>query len=162
MRRRNKEANPYRIFKYDQDLRDTYYYECKQYQPVGRVITALVKQLKTMDISKVRGVYVLSPENLVFSGNERTKLEKYYQFYQAGSWTKGPYIQRTPKGLFKYLFRRNLLWKTRDKHVYKKLCVLDMQSSKKFDKSRSTKMKTKVLPKLYCKNVSMTKLFKRI
>ena len=156
-----EEASPFRMYKYNKDLSSTYYYECEDLQPIGRVIQVLKKKVKTLDNCKA--IYILNPEKLVFSGTIEFKHRKYFDFYKAGSWTKGPYIERSPKGLFKYLFRRAIAYKTKDKELFKKLCVFSEVSVDKFKKLKSKKIDCSDIKKcLYSPYVSMELLFKRI
>ena len=158
-----KIENPFRRQKYLNDLSDTYYYECRDLTSVGRVITTLIKEFKKLDNKDVKGFYILNPQKLVFCGSSKSKHRKYFDFYQAGSWTKGPFIERNPKGLFKYLLRRNLLYKTRDKFLYRKICVFSEKEASYFKQRNSSEIKTPNLKeKFFCKKVGLKELFNRI
>ena len=158
-----KVQNPFRRQKYLNDLSDTYYYECRNLISVGRLITTLIKEFKKLNKKQVKGFYILNPQKLVFCGSSKSKHRKYFDFYQAGSWTKGPFIERSPKGLFKYLLRRNLLYKTRDKSLYKKICVFSEKESSYFKTRNSLEIKTPNLKeKFFCKKVGLKELFNRI
>jgi len=117
-------------------------YDCNNEDSVGRTIMYLIKQLKHLKPDTFKTIIVNNIENTVFKRDPVEVLAKYKRLYAAGNQTKGPFIQKTEIGLFKKLLRNNLKYKTIDKILFKKFCVLTSEQKAKLnlDLDKCTKL----------------------
>lgn len=108
----------------DFDPKKIFEYKCTEYGSVGRTIGYLVKRFKDKDIENCSAIVIHNIENLVFKRDPVEAFLKYKRFYDAGNQTKGHFTPKTTIGLFNKLLRNNLKYRTLQKKLYKKICIL--------------------------------------
>ena len=119
---------------------EAYTYACQPDTSIGRAINCLIKTIKNLDKQqpKLKAYFISGVSNLCFKAKPELIIEKYKSRYGAGSVTKGPFTPRSPQGLFKKILRNALRYKTKDKKLYKKLCVLGPETQYTQEKGRRT------------------------
>ena len=100
------------------------HYECKKNQSVGRAICYILKRIKKIDPKTYNALVIYNIEETIFKRNPKTVISRYKRIYSAGNQTKGPFTPKSEVGLFKKLLRNNLKYKSKDKVLFKKICVL--------------------------------------